>query len=250
MPPIGAWDQRSFIRAWDLWPFIRAWDRWPLIRAWDQSSQRALQRAQPWLEATPLVETLFEDRPAHLFRARRAHAALGLVVLETRRLEVEAAEIEYAPHVPLEGVHHILVLDAQHSAGKHCIPVPHEPLVDRIVAGDVFDAVGEFLTGSEELLEIREAASHRLAPRVDDPSIRKHQVNEADVAKIIRHLVDEARFSAAIHAGIGDVFLAVAAGIFGAEIREDLRIARVRSVRLAALQLAHQPKYVGQLRGA
>src|ERR1700733_14366729 len=136
MLPIGAWDRSSL---------IRAWHQRSLIRAWDQSSQRALQRTQPGLEATPLVETLFEDRPAHLLRARRAHAALGLVVFETRGLEVEAAEIEYAPHVPLEVIHHILVLDAQHLAGKHCIPVPHEPLVDRVVAGDVIDAVGEFL---------------------------------------------------------------------------------------------------------
>src|ERR1700722_4419735 len=145
MVPTGAWNQSSRIGAWGQRSLIRTWDQRALIRRWDQRAQRALERTQPGLEATPLVEALFVDRPAHLLRARRAHAALGLVVFETRGLEVESAEIEYAPHVPLEVVHHVLVLDAQHPAGKHCIPVPHEPLVDPVVAGDVIDAVSEFL---------------------------------------------------------------------------------------------------------
>ena len=66
-----------------------------------------------------------------------------------------------------------------------------------VVAGQVFEAVGELLAAREQLLEVAEAAGHRLAPCVDDLRVRQHQVDQADVAIVVRHLVDEERRAAA-----------------------------------------------------
>ena len=71
--------------------------------------------------------------------------------------------------------------------------------VHPVVAGDVLDAVGELLPEGEQLLEIAEAAGHRIAPRIDDLGIRQDQMNQSEVPEIIRHLVDEARLAGAVH---------------------------------------------------
>ena len=105
----------------------------------------------------------------------------------------KSAEVEHAPHAALQVLDHVLVLHAQHPPGQRRIPVAHELEIGAVVAGDVLDAVGELLAVGEQLLEVAEAAGHRLAPRVDDLRIGQHQVDEADVAEVVGHLVDEER---------------------------------------------------------
>src|SRR4029077_7283228 len=116
----------------------------------------------------PVVEPLPIDSLANLLRARRAHAAPGLVDEDALGLERQSAEIEHASHVALEVLDHVLVDYAQNAPGKHAIPMAHELEVRAGVARNLGDAVGEFLPVREELLEIAEAARHRLASRIDD----------------------------------------------------------------------------------
>src|SRR5947207_8079399 len=65
----------------------------------------------------------------HLLGARRAHAPLGLVGLETRHLEVEPDELQNPAHLGLEVFDQLLLLHAQYLArigqaapGRHLIP--------------------------------------------------------------------------------------------------------------------------------
>ena len=113
--------------------------------------------------------------------------------VEACGLEARGRKVEHTPHAALQVVHDVLVLNAQHPSGKHLVPVRHELEVGAVVAGDVLEAVGELLALGEQLLEVAEAAGHRLAPRVDDPGVGQDQVDEADVPEVVRHLVDEAR---------------------------------------------------------
>src|SRR4051812_48495685 len=69
----------------------------------------------------------------------------------------------------------------------------HELLVHPVVAGDILKAVGELLPRCKELFEVTEATRHRLAACIDDLRPWKHQVNETEVAEVVRHLVDEER---------------------------------------------------------
>ena len=140
--------------------------------------------------------------------------------LDAGRLEGQFAVVEDAAHVALEVVDHILVLDAQHTARQHGIPVVHELHVGAIVVGDVFQAVRELLTRREQLLEIREAAGHRLTPSIDDLRVRQHQVDKADVAEVVRHLVDEERFFGSVNSGVGHVLIAEAPQICRRQFRQ------------------------------
>src|SRR5256885_2474395 len=83
----------------------------------------------------------------------------------------------------------------------------------------VFDAVGEFLAVREQLLEVTETAGHRLAPRVDDPGVGQHQVDESEGPGIVRHLVDEACLAGAVDTCIAQELLAQAAEIRGTHLR-------------------------------
>jgi hypothetical protein len=73
--------------------------------------------------------------------------------------------------------------------------VPHELNIAPIVTADVIEAVGKLLTASEKLLEITKAAGHRLASRVDDLRVWQNEVNEANMAEVVWHFVDEERLS-------------------------------------------------------
>ena len=84
----------------------------------------------------------------------------------------------------------------------------HQLEIGAVVACDVVDAVGELLALREQLLEIAEAAGHRLAPRIDDARVGQHQVDQSDVAEVVRHLVDEERLAGAVDAGGCQILLA------------------------------------------
>jgi hypothetical protein len=84
-------------------------------------------------------------------------------------------------------------MHGQHPPRQGHVPVPHDFKVGAVVACDVIDVVAELLPAGEQLLEIAEATGHGFAPGIDDLCVRQHQVDEADVAKIVRHFVDEER---------------------------------------------------------
>ena len=114
------------------------------------------------------------------------HAPLGLVELDTRRLEWQAAVVEDPAHAALEIFQHVLVLDPQDPAGQYLVPVRHHRHIGAVVAADVTQAVGKLMPGGEQLLEVREAAVHCIAPRVDDARIGEYQLDERDVAERAR----------------------------------------------------------------
>src|SRR5260221_6556008 len=115
-------------------------------------AQRVLESPEPWLVVLPLIEPFPINRLAHLLRACRAYAALGLVELNARRLELQAAEVENPPHAAFEIIDHVLMLDSKDPSWKHRIPVPHQLEIGSVIPRDVFDAVGKLLSVGKQLL--------------------------------------------------------------------------------------------------
>ena len=107
-------------------------------------------------------------------------------------------------------VDHILVLNAMHPAGQHLVPVIHELDIVTVVIADAGKIVGKRLPAGEELFEAGETRAHRVTPGVDDPGVRKDQVNQADVAEVVRHLVDETRCFSPLYTGRFDIIPAQA----------------------------------------
>ena len=130
----------------------------------------------------------------------------------------------YGRTAPLDILDHILMMNAKDLSGKNIIPMPHELQIGSIVARDILEAVGELLPLREQLLEIAEAARHRLAPRIDDPGVRQHQVDEPQVPEIVGHLVDEERNGAALAAAVDPR----AVEVLPSERREILRAPTAR----------------------
>src|SRR5213082_3449467 len=97
-----------------------------------------------------------------------------------------------------------LVLHVQDPPRQDRVPVGHDVHIRTVVAPDVLEAVGELLSRGEELLEVAEGAGERLAAGIDDPRIRQDEVDQADVAEVVRHLVDEVRLIGAVHARVRD----------------------------------------------
>src|SRR6516165_3076462 len=170
--------------------------------------ERTLQRLEPRRKILPLLEAFAVDALADLLGARGAHAAAILVKCHALRLEPEPTEIQQPAHAPLEILHHVLVIHPQHAPGKDLVPMAHELEVGAVVAGDLLDAVGEFLAVGEQLLEVAEAAGHRLAPGIDDARVREHEVDQAHMPEVVRHLVDEEGLAGTIDARAGEIFLA------------------------------------------
>src|ERR1700686_1988803 len=223
---------------------------WVPASARRQIPERVFQRREPRLEVSPLVDALFVYGLAHLFGTRRAHAALGLVELQTRGLELEAAELEYPPDVALEALDYVLVLDTQDLSREHRVPVLHQLDVGAVVASYVLEAVSELLACREQLLEVAEAAGHRLATRVDDFRVRQDQVDQAEVPEVVRHLVDEEGLAGAEHPRVLGVLLAEGPQLIRVEPRQHRRVARPRFVGLASLQVVHEPRDVRELHRA
>ncbi len=165
------------------------------------------------------------------------------------RLERQFAMLQNAPHAAFEILDHVLVLHPQHPPRQQVVPVSHEVEVGAVVAGDVVETIGEFLVGrAEQLLEIAEAAGHRLAPDVDDLRSGQDQVDQADVPEIVRRLVDEDRpAQPAIGAGFVQEALAEQPGVRGGHVQQGLRAQRQAAGRIAAAELAGVSVDLGQL---
>src|ERR1700681_964113 len=223
---------------------------WVPASARRQIPKRRLEGPQPRLKVPPLVDALLIYGLAHLLGTGRAHATLGLVKLETRRLELEAAELEYPPYVALEALDYVLVLDTQNLSREHRIPVLHQLDVGAVVPSDVLEAVSELLACSEQLLEVAEAAGHRFATRVDDFRVRQDQVDQAEVPEVVWHLVDEERLARAEHPRVLEVLLAEGPQLIRAELRQHARVVRFRLIVLPSLQVVDQPRDLRELHGA
>ena len=170
--------------------------------------------------------------------------------LDTGRFERQSAIVQHPPHAALQVVDDVLVVHAQHASGQGLVPMAHQVEIGAVVAGDILGAVGELLPLREQLLEVAEAAGHRLAPGVDDLRVRQHQVDQADVAEIVRHLVDEERLAGAVDLGVRQIGLAQLAGVLGRQVRERGGIAGIVMVGVAALQAQHDALDIRQLLGA
>src|ERR1700720_3131325 len=75
---------------------------WVPASARRQIPERVLQRPEPRLEVSPLVDALLIYGPAHLLGAGRAHAALRFVKLQAGGVKVQAHEVQDPPHLALE----------------------------------------------------------------------------------------------------------------------------------------------------
>jgi hypothetical protein len=169
--------------------------------------KRRLKRVEIRLKVAPLTKACAKDGLADLFRTRGANSPLGPIKLNTRGFKLEAAEIQYPADITFQVPYYFLMLHAQDLAGEYGVPVLHELNIAPIVTADIIEAVGKLLTASEKLLEITKAAGHCLASRVDDFRVWQNEVNEANMAEIVRHFVDEERLPLSKHLRIGDVFL-------------------------------------------
>src|ERR1700675_2975835 len=111
--------------------------------------------------------------------------------LDAGGVEFKSAELQNAPHTACEGLDDVLVPDSQDPPGKHCVPVSHELEIGPVIAGDILDAIGELLTFRKQLPQVTETARHGIATHVDDLGVRQHEMDEPDVAEVVRHFVDE-----------------------------------------------------------
>src|SRR3569833_1114616 len=199
----------------------------------------------------PLIQSFAEDRLTHLFRARGAHSAFVLVDAQAPRLEGQAAILEQPPHFGLGVLDQRLVMDAMHSAGQYGIEVRHELDVVDVIAADVVEGVAEALAPGEMLFESGEAISQRVAPDIDVPRARLHQVDEADMPEVVRHLVDEEwRGCLTLHTGSYEILLTERAQALGSQCADDLEILAGPIVLSARLETARQRDHDVQLHRA
>ena len=119
----------------------------------------------------PGVQAVAENRLTHLFGAWRAHAAGRLMKIDACRFKRQPAIVEDAPHLPFQIVDHVFMLHPQHPPGQDLVPMAHQVQIGAIVTANILKAVGELLALGEKLLEVGEAARHRLAPRINDLGI-------------------------------------------------------------------------------
>src|SRR5262249_47498241 len=141
----------------------------------------------------------------------------------------------------------IFIEDPQHSSGKHAVPMSHQFEINRVEAGDVLNAVSKVLTAGEQLLQIAEAACHGLASYIDDFRVRQNQVNEANVAEIIRHFIGEEQLVSTIGAGITQVAFAKRAEFGGREPGKNFRVQWMVWVRIEIFHLADHTWYFRKL---
>jgi len=116
--------------------------------------------------------------------------------------------------------------------------MPHQLKVRAVITRDVLDAVGKLLSIGKELLQITETAGHRFTPRVDNARVRQHQVNEAQMAEVVRHLVYEEGLASTVGKAFGKVLLSQLLQFLTTHLRQDSRVAGILRVRIPAPKLA------------
>src|SRR6516225_8764111 len=136
-------------------------------------AERLAQRLELTLEVPPVPHPGAVERLAHLFGARRAHGAPCLVEAEAGRLKWQPAMLEQPPDVRLRFPHQLLILNVQHPARQHRVPVVHEREIAAVKASEGGELVAESLPLGEVLLERAEARVHRMTSRIDDGGARQ-----------------------------------------------------------------------------
>ena len=76
--------------------------------------------------------------------------------------------IQHAPGLAFQIIEHILVVHSEDPTGKHTIPMVHQTDIIAVIATDLRQPVREVLPLGKKLFEAREAAIHRIAPRIDN----------------------------------------------------------------------------------
>src|SRR3981189_1817456 len=115
------------------------------------STSAAVRGARPGFEVPPLLDPLLVNGLPHLLGTRGPDTALGLVELETRRLKVQADEVESPANVVLEVLDQLFVVHPHNRPGKCRVPVRHELDVSAVISADVLKAVSELLARGEQL---------------------------------------------------------------------------------------------------
>src|SRR5258708_26782398 len=219
-----------------------------LVDAIEAAPKRRLERVEIRLKVAPLIEACAKNGQADLFRTRSADSALGPIKLNARGFKLEAAEIQNPADTTLQVPDYVLMLHAQDLPGEYGVPVLHELDIAPVITADVVKTVRELLTAGEKLLEIAEAAGHGLAPRVDDLRVGQNEVNEADMAEVVRHLVDEERLPRSQYLRIGDVLLTETPQLLCVQLGQYGRISGSRIFFAASGQPLHEPRNVRELR--
>src|SRR5580704_1775985 len=114
-------------------------------RALERIAKRIFKDCKPRFEIPPLAESFTIQRLANLLGAGGAHIANRRVELNAPGLELEAAEVENAPHIAVEIIDEVLMMDAKHPSWQNPVPVAHQFQIGAVVTRDILDAVGEFL---------------------------------------------------------------------------------------------------------
>ena len=100
----------------------------------------------------------------------------------------------------------------------------HELEIGPVIAGDILDAIGELLTFRKQLPQVTNTARHGIAAHVDDFGVRQHEMNEPDVAEVVRHFVDEEWLSLTVSARVHDVAFSEPAEFFGRKFGQNSRV--------------------------
>ena len=125
----------------------------------------------------------------------------------------------------------------------------HQALVEPVVAAELGEVVGERLAVGEQAPKARQAGVARIARAVDDARLGQHEVDEADPAVVVGHLVGDAARRRRTGADGGDVCDAELAPALGAGLANAVEERR-RRARPAARHAGGEPADLGQLAGA
>ncbi len=137
------------------------------------------------------------------------------------------------------------------AAGQRLVEVRHQRDVVAVVAADVVQSVAEVLAAGEVLLVAGEAAGQRMPAGVDDAGAGQHQVDQADVQEVVRHLVDEKRRPAlAVHPGVVQVLPTQGTQAIGVQRREHVVVGGGAEFGALAAQVVGQGDDLRQLHRA
>src|ERR1700730_5299486 len=208
----------------------------------------ATQRLELAGEMPPVAHRRGVQRLTHLFGAGGAYRTPRLVKGNAGGFEGQPAMLEQAADASLRIAHQLLVLQVQHLAGEHRVPVIHERQIAAVVATEILEVGAEGLSHGEVLLEGAEARIHGMTAGVDNGRVRQDRVDQADVTEVIGQFVGEALTPVAQRCRLRDVT--------GAECREvrggNFAHGRRGTVPAAShsVELARDDEDVRQLHGA
>ncbi len=125
--------------------------------------------------------------------------------------------------------------------GQDRIEMRHQCDVIAVIGAEVGKVVAICLAPRERLFEQREAARHRIAPDIDDPRVRQHQVDQPGVQEIAGKLVDQPSLARAMDRGAREI-VGAERGEIGVRNPAD----RGRIHRVTLREIARERGDVGQ----